>query len=121
MEWRSCIPAVLSTAVTRYIRLSGHLYGTAHLQSTYTDMHLGNVLLRIPGIDQMSRADLQHYLGRPHKRPLTSVDGSPVLPSLHQPKYVLGSLDRKEPFERHLSTSPFAINPKIRDSGESIL
>lgn len=84
-----------------------------------TDLHSGNVLLTIPGIDQITQADFERYLGCPRKLPVANEDKSSVPPSPHLPRYfVESSPDRTELFERCLLlTSP---SVKICDFGESL-
>ena len=81
------------------------------------DLHLGNILLRIPGIEQISHQDLRRYLGRPYKRSLKRWDGEPVTPSPHQPKYVVMRPGWLELLSLCLS-SPEAVHIKICDFGE---
>jgi hypothetical protein len=86
----------------------------------FTDLHIGNVLLRIPGIEQMSCQDLQKYLGEPYKGPLLARDGLPVTSTPHKPKYVVASPEPLELLQLCLS-SPEAVRIKICDFGESFL
>lgn len=69
----------------------------------------------------MSRADLEHYIGVPLKRPLVYEDDSPVVPTPHQPNYLVRSPIKPELLELCLlSTPPSSIDPKICDFGESL-
>ena len=88
--------------------------------SIFTDLHVGNILLRIPGIEQISYQDLQKYLGEPYKRPLSVRDGIPVTSTPHEPKYVVPSPDRLELLRLCLS-SPGTVHVKICDFGEAFL
>jgi serine/threonine-protein kinase SRPK3 len=90
------------------------------LISYFTDLHVGNILLRIPGIEQCSYQALERYLGEPFKRPLLSRDGKPVTSTPHAPKYVVASPKRQELLQLCLS-SPEAIRVSICDFGESFL
>jgi serine/threonine-protein kinase SRPK3 len=92
------------------------------LISYLTDLHFGNVLLRIPGIEQMSHQGLQKYLGQlePYKRPLLDGNGRPVASTPHRPKYVVASPNPLELLQLCLS-SPEAARVKICDFGESFL
>ena len=81
---------------------------------------MGNVLLRIPGIEQMSHQDLQQYLGEPYIRPLSRRDGNPVTSSPHEPRYVVTSPERLELLRLCLH-SPEAVHLKICDFGEAFL
>jgi serine/threonine protein kinase len=89
------------------------------LISYFTDLHIGNVLLGLPGIEQMSYQDLQKYLGEPYRRPLLARDGLPVTSTPHKPKYVVASPE-SELLQLCLS-SPEAVCVKICDFGESFL
>jgi len=53
------------------------------------DLHLENILLRIPGIEQISHQDLQKYLGEPYTKPLQRRDRKSVTSSAHEPNYVV--------------------------------
>jgi serine/threonine protein kinase len=90
------------------------------LISYFTDLHIGNILLRIPGIEQIAYQDLQKYLGEPYKRPLLARDGKPVTSTPHKPKYVVASPEPLEVLQLCLS-SPEAVHVKICDFGESFL
>ena len=81
---------------------------------------MGNVLLRIPGIEQMSHQDLQKYLGEPYKPPFSRRDGNSVTSSPHEPKYVVSSLQWLELLQL-CPHSPEAIHLKICDFGEASL
>ncbi|KAJ6613433.1 kinase-like domain-containing protein [Mycena sp. CBHHK59/15] len=97
--------------------------GVAYLHScgvVHGDLHVGNILLRIPGIEQISRQDLQKYLGEPYKKPLSRRDGEPVISTPHEPKYVVPSPERLELLRLCLS-SPEAVYLKICDFGEAFL
>lgn len=86
-------------------------------------MHIGNVLLSIPGIDQMSRTEIDRYFGIPNKLPIIRhEDSSPVVPSPHQPNYVVSTnFDETELLDYCLlSIHPSAIDPKICDFDESL-
>jgi serine/threonine-protein kinase SRPK3 len=87
----------------------------------FIDLHAGNILLRIPRIEQMSLQDLQKYLGgEPRRKPLIRRDDKPVIYTPHQPKYVIGSPDWLELLQLCLS-SPEAVRLKICDFGEAFL
>ncbi|KAF8509956.1 kinase-like domain-containing protein [Gautieria morchelliformis] len=97
--------------------------GVAYLHScgvVHGDLHVGNILLRIPGIEQMSRQDLQKYLGEPRKRLLSREDGKPVTFTPHDPKYVVSAPQRQALLELCLN-SPDAVRVKICDFGEAFL
>ncbi|KAF8482197.1 kinase-like domain-containing protein [Gautieria morchelliformis] len=97
--------------------------GVAYLHScgvVHGDLHAGNILFRIPGIEQMSHQDLQKYLGEPRKRPLSRRDGKPVTPTPHEPKYVVPSPEGPALLELCLK-SPEAVRVKICDFGEAFL
>ena len=81
---------------------------------------MGNVLLRIPGVQQMSHQDLQKYLGEPSKRSLSRRDGNPVTSSPHEPKYVVSSPEWLELLRLCLH-SPEVVHLKICDFGEAFL
>jgi serine/threonine-protein kinase SRPK3 len=76
--------------------------------------------LRIPGIERMSRQDLQKYLGEPSRRPLSRRDGKPVTYTPHEPTYVVSSPLRLELLQLCLN-SPEAVRLKICDFGEAFL
>jgi serine/threonine protein kinase len=84
------------------------------------DLHLGNILLCIPGIEQISHQDLQKYLGEPYKRPLQRRDRESVTPNPHEPKYVVMKPECLELLSLCLS-SPEAVHIKICDFGEGFL
>ncbi|KAF8509959.1 kinase-like domain-containing protein [Gautieria morchelliformis] len=97
--------------------------GVAYLHScgvVHGDLHVGNILFRIPGIEQMSHQELQKYLGEPCISRLSRRDGKPVTSSPHEPKYVVGSPDRLALLQLCLS-SPEAVRVKICDFGEAFL
>ncbi|KAF8485412.1 kinase-like domain-containing protein [Gautieria morchelliformis] len=85
--------------------------GVAYLHScgvVHGDLHVGNILFRIPGIEQMSHQDLGKYLGEPSKQPFSRRDGKPVTSTPHEPKYLC------------LKSSE-AVRVKICDFGEAFL
>ena len=84
------------------------------------DLHLGNILLRIPGIEQISHQDLQKYLGEPRKQPLKRWDGESVTHTPHEPKYVVKTPEWQELLSLCLS-SPEEVHIKICDFGEGFL
>jgi serine/threonine-protein kinase SRPK3 len=114
VELHTCIAAGLSMEVNE-VFLKAIL-----VDIVFSDLHIGNVLLRIPGIEQISYQDLQKYLGEPYKRPLLSRDGLPVPSTPHKPKYVVASPEPLELLQLCLR-SPEAIGVKICDFGESFL
>lgn len=90
--------------------------------SICTDLHIGNVLLDVPGLNQMSRHDLEPLLAAPMKGVIRYIhDRTLVPPSPHRPKYILVSPDRVEFLQCLPLTFPSAIDPKICDFGESLL
>jgi len=88
------------------------------LISYFADLHIGNILLCIPGIEQISYHDLQKYLGDPYKRPLLARDGKPVTSTPHKPNYVVASPEPLQLLQLCLS-SPEAVCVKICDFRES--
>jgi len=97
--------------------------GVAYLHScgvVHGDLHVGNILLCIPGIERMSLRDLQKYLGEPYMRSLSGRDGKPVTSTPHEPKYVVRSPKMEELLQFCLS-SPEAIQLKVCDFGEAFL
>ncbi|KAF8521833.1 kinase-like domain-containing protein [Gautieria morchelliformis] len=97
--------------------------GVAYLHScgvVHGDLHVRNILLRIPGIEQMSHQDLQKYLGDPCKLQLSREDGKPVTSSPHEPKYVVASPEWLALLQLCLN-SPEGIRVKICDFGEAFL
>lgn len=97
--------------------------GVAYLHScgvAHGDLHIGNILLRIFGIERISYQDLQKYLGEPYKSPLSLRDGTPVTSTPHEPKYVVPSPHRLELLRLCLS-SPETVRVKICDFGEAFL
>ncbi|KAF8488915.1 kinase-like domain-containing protein [Gautieria morchelliformis] len=97
--------------------------GVAYLHScgvVHGDLHVGNILFRIPGIEQMSCQDLQKYLGEPRKRLLSRRDGKLVTSSPHEPKYVVSAPQRQALLELCLNSSD-AVRVKICDFGEAFL
>ncbi|KAF8488912.1 kinase-like domain-containing protein [Gautieria morchelliformis] len=97
--------------------------GVAYLHScgvVHGDLHVGNILFRISGIEQMSRQDLQKYLGEPRKRLLSRRDGKLVTSSPHEPKYVVSAPQRQALLELCLNSSD-AVRVKICDFGEAFL
>ena len=77
MESRTCIAAGLSMEVANEAFIN-----VFFVDIMLIDLHLGNILLRIPGIEQMSPQDLQRYLGEPYKKPLERWDGDQLRPLL---------------------------------------
>ncbi|KAF8485404.1 kinase-like domain-containing protein [Gautieria morchelliformis] len=97
--------------------------GVAYLHScgvVHGDLHVRNILFRIPGIEQMSHQDLQKYLGEPCKSRLSRKDGKPVTSTPHEPKYVVASPEWLALLQLCLK-SPEAVRVKICDFGEAFL
>ncbi|KAF9463676.1 kinase-like domain-containing protein [Collybia nuda] len=90
------------------------------VETIFLDLHAGNILFRIPGVEQMSYQDFAKYLGEPRERPLCRRDKKPVIFTPHQPKYV-------DPSSEMLDLLPLCLNAqelvqlKICDFGEAFL
>lgn len=135
---RKCIVAKVLRGVaflhSRGIIHGGKFFSNLLISSYYLtfgllyilDLHRGNMLLSIPGVDQMTRADPEHYLGPPQKYSLQK-SKSPVVHTSRQPDYVVEAststgMDRIELLKLCLlSVHPSAIDPRICDFGESLI
>lgn len=86
-----------------------------------SDLHLSNILLRIPGIENWTRQDIETYYGQPQKLPIRDGEWNIITPTTPSvPEYVLGEADGIELLELCLSSID-TIHIKICDFGESYL
>ncbi|KIM41643.1 hypothetical protein M413DRAFT_445618 [Hebeloma cylindrosporum] len=98
--------------------------GLSHLHRckvVHGDLHPSNVLLRIPGIENWTRRDIETYFGHPQKLPIRDNDGNVITSTTpNVPPYVVGATNSSELLKLCLSSID-NIHIKICDFGESYL
>ncbi|KAF9463673.1 kinase-like domain-containing protein [Collybia nuda] len=108
---------VAKTMILQVARGVAYLHGCGVVHG---DLHAGNILFRIPTVEQMSYQDLAVYLGEPYERPLTRRDRKPVISTPHQPKYVVPSSEMLDLLPLCLDSQE-SIQLKICDFGKAFL
>lgn len=86
-----------------------------------SDLHPSNMLLRIPGIENWTRQDIETYFGQPRKLPIRDSNWNIISSTTpNVPEYVVGGADGFELLKLCLSSTD-TIHIKICDFGESYL
>ncbi|KAL7267061.1 hypothetical protein RUND412_010365 [Rhizina undulata] len=80
------------------------------------DLHQGNLLFCIPGMDRWSEEEVYECFGEPYLSKITRYDGQPCMP--HAPEYAVRPVDPEALVSFCLTAS---AHVKIVDFGESLL
>ncbi|KAF2802448.1 kinase-like protein [Mytilinidion resinicola] len=82
-----CFPMPVARSIAAQV-----LLGLDYIHSCgiiHGDLHLGNILIEIPGLDQLPEDEIYFHLGKPEKQPLERRDGLPLGPEA--PAYSVSS------------------------------
>ncbi|RDB21945.1 Serine/threonine-protein kinase SRPK [Hypsizygus marmoreus] len=98
-------------------------HGIAYLHRCgviHGDLHLKNILLHHPSLENCSLHEIQLYFGTPETLPIARRDALPITPSAHLPRHLVAS-SNPLPLLKLCLAFPQTVCIKICDFGEALL